>query len=421
MTNNTEIQTFQLHPAILFEIINAQAGSPQKALLETVMTAIDAGATKCDITVTCKGFTVIDDGKGFGVGDEGRKAIEAFFKTFGTPHEEGDARYGKFRMGRGQIMAFGTNVWRTGTFQMSVDIKNKGADYELKSELEPVVGCTITESFYEPLSVAEFGTLTRELEKMVAFAEIPITINKKVVSKLPSSAKWDEETDEAYFKFQKTGMLSVYNLGVLVFEHHASKYGTGGTIVSKQRLTVNFARNDILLSKCAVWRKTLKVIQKQAGREITKKKTLTEIDRQFIANQMLAGDYQKHAQAKVITDVLGRHHKLDVLFSQYRYPGITVAPTVHDHKGERIHSTKSAFVLAPETLERFGCATLEELQVKLAAVRHYDSKIKSLDFEELAAFHTADFRTIGYTRLAMTLPVLVPMTTTWSSTNAFMT
>ena len=398
MTRTVETQSFQLHPAILFDIINAQAGSPQKALLEAVMNAIDADATRCDISVSCTGFTVKDDGKGFGVGDEGRKAIDAFFKTFGTPHTDGDARYGRFRMGRGQLMAFGINTWRTGTFRMKVDIKNKGADYLLESALDPVSGCEIVETFYERLSAYELGLLIRELEKMVAFAEIPVTINEKVVSKPPAAQKWDIETNEAYFKFHKTGNLSVYNLGTLVTEHPGYKYGSGGIVVSKQRLNVNFARNDVLVGKCPVWKKLVKTIEHHAGIEVVKKKTLTTDDRQYLAEQILSGEYQSAGQAKVITDVAGRHHRISALWDFSR-KGVTVAPDLHHVKGERIHASKAIFVIAPETLERFNCKDFPALQVALRSQFQRIAEVRYVDFDGLAALHSGEFLSLSVAEL----------------------
>ncbi|WP_287923609.1 ATP-binding protein [Diaphorobacter sp.] len=60
------------------------------------MNAVDAGATKFNVTMDAKEFVVEDNGRGF----QSREEIENWFECFGTPHEEGDATYGKFRNGR---------------------------------------------------------------------------------------------------------------------------------------------------------------------------------------------------------------------------------------------------------------------------------------------------------------------------------
>ena len=124
----TETRRFKMHPKLLFDVIQRQAGSLAKAVLEGVMNSIDAKATKCRITLTNNELTISDDGTGIRT----RKSIEDFFETFGQPHDESEGKvYGTFRMGRGQLFAYGKNRWRTGPFEMKIDIKNKGLDYEL--------------------------------------------------------------------------------------------------------------------------------------------------------------------------------------------------------------------------------------------------------------------------------------------------
>jgi hypothetical protein len=148
---------FTVDPAILHSIIQSQAGTLSKALLEGVMNSIDAGASGMSVTVTATGFMVVDDGRGF----QSRDEIEKWFGRFGTPHVEGDALYGRYRMGRGQMMAFAVTTWRTGTFEMSVDIKNKGMGFGLKERLRGMKGCRITGTLYTPLSGSELDRLHR--------------------------------------------------------------------------------------------------------------------------------------------------------------------------------------------------------------------------------------------------------------------
>ena len=90
-----ERREFRMDPALLWSVIESQAGSAEKALLEAIMNAVDAGATRCDITLSETGYSVQDDGGGF----KSRDDIEQFFETFGTPHKDGDgAVYGTYRM-----------------------------------------------------------------------------------------------------------------------------------------------------------------------------------------------------------------------------------------------------------------------------------------------------------------------------------
>ena len=44
-------RNFRMHPALLWSVIQSQAGAPEKALLEAIMNAVDARATRCEIVV----------------------------------------------------------------------------------------------------------------------------------------------------------------------------------------------------------------------------------------------------------------------------------------------------------------------------------------------------------------------------------
>ena len=118
----TESRTFKMHDKLLLDVIKKQAGSIQKAVLEGVMNSIEAGASQVDVTVEPTQIRIIDDGRGF----QSRQEIELFFETFGQPHTESEnKRWAQFRMGRGQLFAFGRNEWRTGPYVMRVDINQR--------------------------------------------------------------------------------------------------------------------------------------------------------------------------------------------------------------------------------------------------------------------------------------------------------
>ena len=96
------------HNKLLLDVIRRQAGSLTKAIMEGVMNAVDAGATRCDISVTADTVTITDDGKGFA----SKKEIQEWFEVFGAAHSEEEAKtFGTFRMGRGQMFAYGVNKW----------------------------------------------------------------------------------------------------------------------------------------------------------------------------------------------------------------------------------------------------------------------------------------------------------------------
>lgn len=91
------ILPFELDPQIIHHIIHNQAGSIGKAIIELIMNSVDAEAKTVRITMSREGFVCEDDGKGFVT----REDVINYFGRFGTPHHEGDATYGRFRLGRG--------------------------------------------------------------------------------------------------------------------------------------------------------------------------------------------------------------------------------------------------------------------------------------------------------------------------------
>ena len=56
---------WKLHHNLINHLVDRQAATPEKALLELVMDAADAGATRVDIMISAGGFTIVDDGKGY--------------------------------------------------------------------------------------------------------------------------------------------------------------------------------------------------------------------------------------------------------------------------------------------------------------------------------------------------------------------
>ena len=368
---------FRPHPQLLMDVIRRQAGTLSKAILEATMNAVDAKAKRCEITITRERVTIIDDGHGF----KDNAEVENFFEVFGQPHEEGDAVYGKFRMGRGQLFSFGQNAWRSNAVSMKVDVKRDGLDYQFEDELPMAPGCAITIDLYEPLTNAGLHDTVREFGQFAAYVSIPVIVNNTQVSRLPTDEKWDFETEEGYFKLG-SGSLRVYNLGVLVREFHSGHYGTGGIVVSKKPLEVNFARNDVM-GTCKVWRRLKDFVRRQAE-DVMKSKPLDDVGRQRLAERFHEEKvYHELRDRKIITDVSGKHHCVEHLIMQER---ICVAPD-HDRVGDYIMQTGQAFVLAKSTLERFDVRTMRALLNLLLAAGASDymiSRLKIVSFEELA-------------------------------------
>jgi hypothetical protein len=290
-------RSFQMHPKLLVDVIKRQAGSIQKAIIEGVMNAIEAQASHVTVDVQPRKITIDDDGKGF----QSMEEIESFFETFGMPHGDSEKKiWAQFRMGRGQMFAFGRNVWRTGRFQMIVDIDEVAKDvtaecpsYELHETPDDHKGCHIEITLYNPLSPYEVNACRRELEKYIAFVKCPVLINGVQVNRNPEDCPWDKDSNaDAYIKLSTSDFkpLSVYNLGVFVCDIRQDEVGVGGIVVSKSKLDVNFARNDVIRSD-PMWKRIKGLIENASGLKKVKQKTnLSPAERVAMITRLMDGD-----------------------------------------------------------------------------------------------------------------------------------
>lgn len=366
-TGNTEQREFKLHKDILWSIIQSQAGTLGKAILELVMNSIDAGASKVDIQITDSMIVVSDDGKGF----TSRAEIESFFETFGTPHTEGDATYGRFRMGRGQIMAFSRNIWQSGEFEMDVNIRDDGLNYKLSQLTKAVSGCTIKAELYDKLKPSEMVQLIDSVAQLCHYTPVPVSVNKKRVSLDMDKQKWSHQDDNAYYLYRKGRDLEVYNLGVLVRSYSGSQMGVGGVVVSKKQLDVNFARNDILVSKCKVWKEISATVKAYAAQDNGKKPVQDEEWRCNMMSRFISAEFDglfEYMEAldkhKVFSDVSGKHYTIaslkdaavehcSAIVADGYYPNNTMADKVQQHK--------LALVLSQVSSNRHSMFTLADV------------------------------------------------------------
>jgi len=354
---NAERREFRMHKDMLWSVIKSQAGTFDKAVLELMMNAVDAGATEVRFEFDGKSFRIRDDGKGFVSRDE----IESFFETFGTPHKTGDATFGKFRMGRGQVMAFTRNQWRSGVFSMSVDIREKGLAYDLVTLPEKVEGCSIAGELYEPMMPSDTIRTVDGLSAMCKYLPIPAYINGKRVSEAMSSIKWTMEDDDAYYLLKPEGRtLDVFNLGVLVRRYHgAQAHGVGGIVVSRSALEVNFARNDIITSSCEVWKRVSTKLKAYSAQFEEKRPSQNEPYREMMLDRLLSGAFDSPEEmaeafnkAKVVTDYSGKHFSFASLANRVFKTRNLIAPEVRSRPADRVHQAQLATVLSPQFMDR---------------------------------------------------------------------
>nr|WP_269475610.1 MULTISPECIES: ATP-binding protein [unclassified Variovorax] len=364
-----------------------------KALSESVMNSVDAGATRVDINVSSTEYTIVDDGSGF----LSREEIYAWFETLGFPHDEGNHRiYGKFGLGRAQQWAYASNVWHSNEFLMHVDVQTKGLDYVLQ-ETEARQGTSIFGKFYKALSDAELLQLEAELERLVRYVPGAVYLNAKLITKDPATEAWDLETNEAYYRFDPKGYsLDVYNGGVLVNHFGRYRFSCAGEVVTKPdfTLSLNVARNDIM-SSCPVWPRIAKHFPATVAKEKDKPKVRkdTEEELKEVANAVKAGTkplfsaLENHPQ--LVTSVLGRGIKYFDLVSDWRAPVVLFAPK-GDELGKRIVKLRKGTAVSLDTLKLWGFTEPSQLKAVFA------ESLKVQDPSRLARFEnnvwTADGR-----------------------------
>lgn len=365
--NDTIRESFETHENLLVSVIKDQCGDLWKALLEGAQNCMDAGATSISFTVDHHRIVIADDGKGFLDDDE----IKRYFKTFGTPHEEGDSLYGRFRMGRGQMFSYGVNRWYSNHFILDVDLNNKGMGYEKSYADKPFNGTKIEIDLYERLSKEELYELEREMSRAVKYYSIPVYYNGKQISAPPQNETWSMETDDAYIRFKDTQSIQVYHIGTFICEMSASALGRGGVIVAKNALNVNFARNAIK-DHCPIWRRIRKAYQDACNVE---NKTRTRLDdaakenmvKQFIAGKINISDIFTR---RLFNDATGSSISLSNILKRGIYT--LSCSEVGDKSADRALQIGRALVFSKDTLERFDAASVREL-VALISRRNRDA------------------------------------------------
>jgi hypothetical protein len=330
------------------------------------MNSIDAYATRVDIRFDTHTLEVRDNGQGFRDRDE----VLAWFEVLGFPHDEGNhRRFGKFGMGRAQLWSFASTVWRTNDFELDVDIKQRGLDYELRELGSPVSGLVIDGRFYEPLGLHEQKRLVDELKALVRFAPAEVYLNDARISFDPADESWATETAEAWMSLttQKTEALVVYNQGVLVNQFPYYRYKVAGVVCTKpgQPLALNMARNAILESECKVWARIRRSFPEQPERakrvERPTDRELREQLKPLLAKPAPSeNDLTELLRVETLTDVAGRWSALDARLRFNALPVFTAAPK-GNALGKLAQQRKLAYVLDQQALERFGVSTVSAL------------------------------------------------------------
>lgn len=356
-----EIRTFKLHNNIIHTIFYQQAGSFVKALLELYMNSVDAGASRIDIIYDIKtnSFTFKDDGKGF----TSEQEIIDFFETLGTPHKEGDAKFGRFRLGRCQVMAYASTMWRSGPFCMHVDLKSSGENgfsYQFEQNLPFEKGCTISGVLYDETYKDQKRNFLFEhfleqaidelINQYVSQPLLSIYVNNELKARAASELECSKETENAYYFLDEKSALSFYNMGAYVCTIHACETGIGGKVITKSPLLVNFARNEIIKHKCPLYKQIISELSGYVRERRTTKKRLTPSEKSYYFSKFLQCeiDYEEIRELKIFTDV---HEKEFSLKDFSKASVVSYSDGTLGKLGEMVNDSRKALVFNKAVFE----------------------------------------------------------------------
>jgi hypothetical protein len=344
-----------MHKHMAFDVIQRQAGTLTKAIMEGVMNSVDAGSSACTVTATATEVVISDDGCGV----TSRQAVDDCLLQLGRPHDESERKvYGRFRMGRGQMWAFGRNTWRTGPFKLVFDIRENGLAVDVQDDLEPVAGCRITIELYDPLNQTALHGLKTDLQRGVAYCPVPVLFNGERVSTDPATAKWTHQTPEASIRLDETAQLRLYNLGVFVTSFEADRFGSGGAITTNVPLAVNYARNDVM-SNCPVWVAIQKTLDAVIDRNAAADQALTEPAKNALLKRALRGVLIENAgKLKLFKLSDGRQVTAAQLWRMALKRPVTSVSN-NDQRGDRLLQMGRAVCVSRNHLEMLEC-TLED-------------------------------------------------------------
>lgn len=361
MIEQTQIQhefhEFEVDTRIVNDLIYSQNGTISTALRELVMNAFDANSEKVEVLLWPEGFEVKDTGDGF----EDEESILRNFKRFGTPHQEGDALYGRFRIGRGQVMAFAKTTWHSKNFKMITNVKSGDAGFVLQKDAEPYDGCHVFGEFYTPLDSYKVDTAVGDLTSLVRYSPRPVFINQIQVNAQQNVA-WDYEDDQVKILFNPKGRygLHLYSLGILVKELQIYQYGISADVVTKQALKLNMARNEIN-DEDPLWQHVHSVLRAELRKRQLGKHKLTEAERQALIVQFDCGEigFVDIADRPLLKDVRGK--STSFLKEMKKRRAWSVCEEHQTRIGDQISTQGNAFVLARAELDIWRVDSVEAL------------------------------------------------------------
>lgn len=380
---DTSFIEFQVDQSAVATFVHSQNGCIGRSIIELISNAIDAKSEGVSVVINETGFKVTDAGKGFGTKDE----VTRYFGTFGTPHEAGDSVFGRFRIGRGQIMQFGRTVWRSNSHEMIADIENKGYGFEYRElpAADCVRGCVVEGVFYEPLSKWDLNRALQTIQETCKYISTPVHINGSQINKPIAEGDWDYECDEYKVKWyndrgEHEG-VSIYNQGALVKEYARGIFGVGADVVTTGKIELNTSRTEINQND-PVWRKIQRHLKEeglQFRKRLLKNKKMTEAVRSRIIEDCFAEeiDADDLFDLSILRDARGRFFKVSALAGK----AVSIGTRKDATLAESVMLQKLGIVLHPGELEAWGMGSIHALLHYLLVDLPYENNASAKTFD----------------------------------------
>lgn len=375
---------FQADSGIVHHLIHNQNGTIETSLIELICNSIDAGASSIKVTLSSKHFEILDNGSGFKDKDE----IMKYFKKFGTPHKDGDSTFGRFRIGRGQIISFTDAIWHSKNFKMKTCTKNNSYGFEF-NEYEDIFidGCKVYGNFKTPIRDWDLSSIEKSIIKKLQYISSNIVINGIPITIDDNNINWDYEDDDLKIIWnpRREDGLMLYSQGVFIKNITNHYYDLNADIITKNALKLNMARNETNDSD-PVWIKINSLLisrsQELAKKEIGTRK-LSEKVRRGLVGQFLSGQlsFEEANRISLLKDCRGHTISISNLVSK-KMP-LCISQESGHRKSEWLSMRGTAIILDHDEARIWDVDTAEDLIFKIRKIlleKEINSKYKSKSY-----------------------------------------
>ena len=373
----SDFHAFEADSGLVHHLIHNQNGTIETSLIELICNSVDAKSKIVKVILTETHFEISDEGNGF----KDKEEIMKFFKRFGTPHDEGDATFGRFRIGRGQIISFSDATWHSKEYKMETCIKEGAYGFNLiEDKTDYMNGCKVYGEFKTKIKSWDLSSIKKEIINKLKYMDAKILLNGIPITE--SDLNWDYEDDD--FKLlwnpNREDGIKLYSQGVFVKDIKTFYFDLNADIVTKNALKLNMARNEINAND-PVWKKINDMLVQKSQENAKKKggtKKLDEKVRRGMINQLREGliRFDDASQISLLRDCRGHTFSISSLLNK-KIP-FSISNKEEKRKAEWLSTQGAATILDSDELRLWGVEDSSELINKLLNILNRDDEINEI-------------------------------------------